>query len=172
MTTAPKTVEERVSHCADLMARGAWVTRVTAKALAAEWGIQKNSVEHYATEASRRVRADRGSLDQVRDGQLAKLEVIAHQAIGKRELRTAVAAIEASAKIAGTMAPQKHEISGVLLSAAWIEIRGRIMDVLAPFPEARAALIADLTAMAGDKPHELAEALPAEESPAKTEERP
>src|SRR5215468_1222522 len=112
------------------MARGLWVTRTTAKQLAAEWGVSKTTVEHYAAEASRHVRSDRGTLDQVRDNQLAKLERIVHQALAKKEFRTAVAAIEAASKIAGTFAPQKHEISGVLLSAAWVELRGHIMQVL------------------------------------------
>lgn len=153
MTTAariPSTVAERVDFIADLMAKGLYITRVTAKQLAAEWGVAKTTVEHYAGEASRMVRADRGSLEQIRDGQLAKLEMIVMQAIAKKEFRTAVAAIEASAKIAGTMAAQRHEISGVLVSAAWIELRGQIMRVLDPFPQARDALLEALAA-AGDK---------------------
>src|SRR5277367_1119121 len=128
------TVESRVDHIADQMSRGLWITRVSAKQLALEWGIAKATVESHAAEASRRVRADRGTLDQVRDGQLAQLEMIVMQAIGKKEFRTAVAAIEAAAKISGTMAAQKHEISGVLLSAAWVDLRGQIMQTLEPFP--------------------------------------
>ena len=135
------TVVERVDFCTDLMAREVWITRTTAKQLAAQWGISKTTVEHYACEASRRVRADRGTLDQVRDNQLAKLEMIVHQAIAKKEFRTAVSAIEAASKIAGTIAPQKHEIQGVLLGAAWVQLRGRIIEALAPFPDAREALL-------------------------------
>lgn len=144
-------VEPRVEQIADLMARGMWVTRVSAKQLAQEWGVSKTTIEHYAAEASRRVRADRGTLDQVRDGQLAKLEMIVMQAIGKKEYRTAVAAIEAAAKISGTVAAQKHEITGVLLSAAWADLRGQIMHVLEPFPAAREALVKALAA-AGEAP--------------------
>ena len=149
MTEARETVDARVDHIADLMARGLWITRTSAKQLASEWGVSKTTIEHYAAEASRRVRADRGTLDQVRDGQLSRLEMIAIQAISKKEFRTAVAAIEAAAKISGTMAAQKHEVTGVLLSAAWLELRGRIMDALAPFPDARTALLRAL-ASGGD----------------------
>jgi hypothetical protein len=159
MTEARATVEERVEHIADLMSRGLWITRTTAKQLAAEWGVAKTTVEHYAAEASRRVRADRGTLDQVRDGQLARLEMIVMQAISKKEFRTAVAAIEAAAKISGTLAAQKHEVSGVLLSAAWLELRGRIMDALAPVPDARTALLRALAA-GGDAAAELPPADP------------
>jgi hypothetical protein len=157
----PTLIEKRVEHIADLMARGLYVTRITAKQLAAEWGLSKTTIEHYAGEASRRVRADRGSLDQVRDGQLSKLELIVMQAIAKKEFRTAVAAIEAAAKIGGTMAPQKHEITGVLLSAAWAELRTRIMTILEPYPEARAALIAELGSPADSKPSAPAAYTPA-----------
>jgi len=162
-TTGSMTVEEKVEHIADLMARGMYITRTTAKQLAAEWGVAKTTVEHYAAEASRRVRADRGTLDQVRDGQLAKLEMIVMQAISKKEFRTAVAAIEAAAKISGTLAAQKHEVSGMLLSAAWLELRGTIMDVLAPFPEARIALLTALAA-AGDGARQLPEGTPISEA--------
>ena len=156
------TVEERVEWISDLMARGLWVTRATAKQLAAEWGVAKTTVEHYAAEASRRVRADRGTLDQVRDGQLSRLEMIVLQSIAKKEFRTAVAPIEAAAKISGTLAAQKHEVSGVLLSAAWLELRGTIMHVLAPFPEARTALLQALAA-SGDGAKEMPEARPVTE---------
>jgi len=160
MTEHADTVDTRVEHIADLMSRGLWITRTSAKQLAAEWGISKSTVEHYAAEASRRVRADRGTLDQVRDSQLARLEMIAMQAIGKKEFRTAVAAIEAAAKISGTMAAQKHEVTGVLLSAAWLELRGRIMDALAPFPDARGALLRALAASDGAHNGELPAAEP------------
>ena len=171
------TVEERVERCADLMARGLWITRTTAKQLAAEWGVSKTTVEHYACEASRRVRADRGTLDQVRDGQLARLEMIVMQAIAKKEFRTAVAAIEAAAKISGTLAAQKHEVTGVLLSAAWLELRGRIMEALEPFPDARIALLQALAGggtIAGELPPAAAPASPvdAQETPTTDAEEP
>ena len=54
-----------------------------------------------AAEARRLVNVDRGSLEEIRDDQLAKLDMIIVSAIAKKELRTAVQAIEAASRIAG-----------------------------------------------------------------------
>lgn len=47
----------RVGHIADLMLRKRYVKGVTAPELAVEWGLEVNTVEHDAVEASRLLKA-------------------------------------------------------------------------------------------------------------------
>jgi hypothetical protein len=139
-------VQGRIEHIADLIARGAYVRRVTVRKLSAEWGLKKSTVEHYAAEARRLVNLDPTEVEQIRDDQLAKLDMIVVAALAKKEYRTAVAAIETASRIAGTQATQRHEIVGSLLvSPLWLEVRAKILRALEPFPEARDAVVAALT---------------------------
>jgi hypothetical protein len=143
-------VQRRVDHIADLIARGAYVRRVTVRKLAAEWGLQKSTVEHYAAEARRIVNLDPTEVEQIRDDQLAKLDMIVVASIAKKEYRTAVAAIETASRIAGTQATQRHEIIGSLLvSPLWLELRARILRALEPYPEARNAVLDALVGVTG-----------------------
>lgn len=84
-----------------MMARGQWVTRVSAKHLSKQWGVSKTTVEHYAAEASRMVRMDRGPLDRVIESSLARLETITLQAMEKGDLKAAIMAIDATTRITG-----------------------------------------------------------------------
>lgn len=54
----PVTTKERVEYIAGLMERLEWRTGKTAEELAALWHLEKNTVEQYAAEASRRIVAD------------------------------------------------------------------------------------------------------------------
>jgi hypothetical protein len=143
-------VQRRIEHIADLIARGAYVRRVTVRKLAAEWGLKKSTVEHYAAEARRIVNLDPAEVEQVRDDQLAKLDMIVAASIAKKEFRTAVAAIETASRIAGTQATQRHEIvANLLVSPIWLELRAKILRALAPYPEARNAVLVALARQAG-----------------------
>jgi hypothetical protein len=144
-------VERRIERIAELIARGLYVRRATAKQLATEWGISKTTVEHYAAEARRLVNVDRGSLEEIRDDQLAKLDMIIVSAIAKKEFRTAVQGIETASRIAGTQAAQRHEVvASLLVSPLWLDVRARIMRALAGFPEARDAVLTELAAVTED----------------------
>src|ERR1700761_6449376 len=135
-------VEKRIERVAELMARGLYVRRATAKQLAIEWGVSRSTVERYATEARRLLNVDRGSLEELRDDQLAKLDMIIVSAIAKKEFRTPDQAIEPSSRIAGTQAAQRHEIpASLLVSPLWLDLRARIMRALVPFPDARDAVL-------------------------------
>jgi hypothetical protein len=143
-------VQHRIEHIADLIARGAYVRRVTVRKLAADWGLKKSTVEHYAAEARRVVNLDPTEVEHIRDDQLAKLDMIVVASIAKKEFRTAVAAIETASRIAGTQATQRHEIvASLLVSPIWLELRTKILLALAPYPEARNAVLVALARQAG-----------------------
>lgn len=56
-SAAPRDREGRVRHCMGLMASNQWQTGITGGELAAEWGLHPGTLDHYAAEASRRVKA-------------------------------------------------------------------------------------------------------------------
>jgi hypothetical protein len=70
---APRDREGRVRHCMGLMASNQWETGVTGPELAAEWGLHPGTLDHYAAEASRRVKAV-GESDYVRTRIAAALD--------------------------------------------------------------------------------------------------
>ncbi len=84
--------------------------------------LKKSTVEHYAAEARRLVNLDPTEVEQIRDDQLAKLDMIVVAALAKKEFRTAVAAIETASRIAGTQATQRHEVvASLLVSPLWLD---------------------------------------------------
>jgi hypothetical protein len=122
-----------------------FVRRLTANQLAAEWGVSRGTMNAYVAEARRLTALDRGSLEELRDDQLAKLDMIIVAAIAKKEFRTAVQAIDTAARIAGTVAAKRHEVTAnLLVSPLWVDLRWRILRALAPYPQARDAVLAAL----------------------------
>jgi len=101
---APATPEERIEAIADIMARGEWITRVTARELAALWapgGVSFDSIESYATQASKRVRASQGSRRRLLDAALADLHRLQGVAEAQGDTRTAIRAVQAKVQILG-----------------------------------------------------------------------
>lgn len=87
-------------------------------------------------------------LDQVRDLQRKTLKLLA-QAERAGDLRTAVSAIgqargnlELLAKLLGEL--QAQPTINLLLAPEWVTVRGVLLVALAPYPEARAAVAAEL----------------------------
>jgi hypothetical protein len=107
-TSAEKT--ERIARCAELVAQG-WQRRM-AKILAAQWNCDPKTVEGYVSEARRLMAADRLTLEQMRDEHLARARLIGARALAAGEFRAAVSALDTETKIAGTSAPQRHEVTG------------------------------------------------------------
>lgn len=99
-------VDARIDHIADLMSRGMWMYRISAKKLADEWGLTVRSVQDYSKQAWQRIRESRGDLLEQRDNTVSKLEALAIKAEIKGQLRTAVAALSSAAEISGSKAPQ------------------------------------------------------------------
>ena len=100
---APPTPEERIEAIADIMARGEWITRVTARALAALWApsVSFASIESYASQASKRVRASQGSRRRQLDEALSDLTRLQAVAEGQGDTRTAIRAVQAKVQILG-----------------------------------------------------------------------
>lgn len=84
--------EERVSHLMTLMVTGNYITHVSAARLAVEWGIAPNTVEHYACEASRRLRALVGNSEDLRARIKANMEVVTALALKSKKYRDAIEA--------------------------------------------------------------------------------
>lgn len=109
LPTCPATPAERVEAIADIMARGEWITRVTARALAELWGpagVSFASIESYATQASKLVRTSQGSRRRLLDGALADLDRLQQLAEGSGDIRTAIRAVQAKTQILGPMVPR------------------------------------------------------------------
>lgn len=105
----PATPDARIEAIADIMARGEWVTRVTARELAALWaegGVGFSSIESYASAASKRVRASQGSRRAQLDQSLADLTRLQGIAEAQGDTRTAIRAVQARIQILGPMVPR------------------------------------------------------------------
>ena len=166
----PKTVAERVDFIAQIQSRGFYKKRTTARQLAAAWGLSKTTIEHYACEASRRVRADHDSIAEARTRALARLDHITVETLKDKDYRVAIDAIKTTISITGSAAPQrhKHEVTGAdggpiglpgPIAALW----GRMEDG----DEAAEALV-EAWISTGKLPHEQAADASAQTSPEAT----
>lgn len=108
---APRTTDEKVRVCMDLMLAGRWRERTSA-ALARVWGISPHYTRRLAAEASRRVKAG-AEAEYVR-------EVLANE-LGDalratRRIRSPAARAKAVAEVArawgAIVVPSKHEVTG------------------------------------------------------------
>lgn len=121
MTDVPRVARTRedadvgVRRCVELMTGGHWISGASHQAVAEEFGVSPRTVEDWATSASRIIRvAVEGDLGDVRARMLATLDTIVSKAMtGKEDLKAAVSAIEAQAKILG-FAKQQVQFSGAL----------------------------------------------------------
>jgi len=84
--------EERIRHLITLMVSGNYITHITPARLAIEWGVAPNTVEHYACEASRRLRATTTESPELRARIKANMEVITVLALKSKRLRDAIEA--------------------------------------------------------------------------------
>ncbi len=114
-----------------------------------ESAVYRHKTEHLpahllkAREAEEVAQAD-GLLEQVRYLQTHALDIL-ERAEKAGDLRTALAAIyqargnlELLGKLAGEL--DERPVVNVLVSAEWVMIRTTMLEVLAPYPEARAAV--------------------------------
>lgn len=101
------TVEQRVDHCAELMANLQWERGKTAKRLAQEWGLSVSAVEAHSAEASRRVVGDRD--EAIRDI-TAGARKLYTQCVQEGDAKGAKAIGELWADVAGAKAPTKTEV--------------------------------------------------------------
>jgi len=107
----PRTPDEKVRVCIDLMLAGRWRSRTSA-ALARAWGISAHYMRRLAAEASRRVKAG-AEPDYVREVLAAEL---ADALRATRRIRSPGARAKAVADVArawgAIVVPSKHEVTG------------------------------------------------------------
>lgn len=129
-------------------------------ALSRECGVSEDALRRHkdnhlpaamvkATAAAEVVRAD-DLLQQARDLQAKALSIL-DQAEAAGDLRTAVAAnreargcLELLARLLGEM-PENPTVN-IIMAPEWAELRTRILVALAPFPDARVAVAAQIGA--------------------------
>ena len=116
--TAPTRVKQasraesaaRVDEIAARMRALTFVRGVTARELAAAWGLSTDHVERMTAEASRRVRAEKRTPDEVRDMLQAALERVISAAFAAGDLRVVVEAARALTPIVGAAAPTRVQV--------------------------------------------------------------
>lgn len=97
---APKIGAARVHQIALLMTDGQW-NKQTAIALAAEWGMELGSVQHYAVRAGELLDLLAGTDDQLCGLMLMTLETIVGKAIKEKKYRDAIEAIRTISGLKG-----------------------------------------------------------------------
>lgn len=110
-----------------------WRTGVSGPGLALEWKLSRSSVEKYAAEASRRVRAEFSDPAEVQRLTGAALAKVLHEASQDGDRRNVIRAAAELARIFGAVAPSRHEISGhrggeIRITRAVVEIPEEISD--------------------------------------------
>ena len=121
--------DERVLYVADLIARGRYVGRPTAKKLAKVWNVSRDAVQNYARAAAVVCKADRGDLEQTREASLGAWARIRDGAIAAKDRRAAAAAQAGYDRAAGIVEPGGAKVMVNVLQAPGVldllrEVRG------------------------------------------------
>lgn len=106
--------DEHVERIADMMARGAWLTGISARQYAKDHNAVLSTVKNWSSQAHRIVNS--ATSEERREmvvTTLAKLEVIAARATADKDWRGGVAALTLLAKIAGLEAPTQMHVKVV-----------------------------------------------------------
>lgn len=108
------TVEERIDFIAGMMERLEWVRGKSAKQLAAQWGLAKDTVEGHAAEASRRIVGDKD--EAIRDITAGARQLM-RRMLDASDAKGFTSVANLLADVAGAKAPvkQEHKVAGVSL---------------------------------------------------------
>lgn len=110
-------VAARVEHIAQLKRSLRWVHGKSTKRLAAEWGLTEQYVRELSVEAAKIVRAELTDPDRV-TGTVCGYVVWALRTAKKTGDVKAIAPLaKAWAELAGTLAPQRVEVTGGIVAA-------------------------------------------------------
>jgi hypothetical protein len=136
----PEQTAERVETIAGMMRRLEWDRGVSGPMLAKEWGLEVNTVNHLAAEASRLV------MHEVTDPEGLKVEVATvlrenlHRASRASEYKAVASLADVVTKIVGARAPERHEHAHVVASyeampvqdkAKWLRAKSAELTALA-----------------------------------------
>lgn len=153
----PKEAERRLEIVVDMMSRGQWLGRVSAKKLAAEWGVVVRTVQDYSRMASKIVWADSDEeRAEIKADTVAKLGILAAKAEGRGQFHTAVKALDSRAVVAGVVkrGGDMNVQVNVLASPDWLALRDALLVRLAAVPggeEALLAAVGDVEGLGGDR---------------------
>lgn len=103
------TVAERIDLIEGLMRRAAWQRGRSNRQLAAQWGVSVGTVDDYAAEAGRRVRAEVLDPDTVSETVSAALSTIVREALAEKDRRSVIQAADTWTRIVGARAPERHQ---------------------------------------------------------------
>lgn len=101
--------EEGVSYIAKLMSDGGWETGASHQAVASMFGVSPRTVEGWAIQASRIIRALQGDGEDLRARLGALLELHERAARNANERKNAIMAIKVMAEV---MLPKRVEVKG------------------------------------------------------------
>lgn len=163
-------VDAIIGRIANDMAAGKWVSGPSSKRYAEECEVTRDTIRHWATQASRIV--SKGSDDEIatlKVSTLARLDVISVKAEAKGNFQAAVNALDKVADIAGLKVPIERRISiameNIKRSEEWGRLRGLLVAAAARFkdPDDRIILLDAIDEFDGT-PKQLVEAVVVEAS--------
>jgi hypothetical protein len=128
------TRDERVEHCADLIAKGEWQGRKTARRLALAWGVERGTASDYGRDGALLARTDRGSREHAREEAIGRWMRLFQRALHDKDWRAAALAERGWDRAAGVV--ELGAKVQVLFEAPGV--RGFVAAVLSVLATARA----------------------------------
>ena len=104
------TIEERIDLIEGIMRRAAWERGRTSRALALQWTCSVGTVNDYAAEAGRRVRAEVTDPDVVSVTVSAALSTIVREGLRDGDRASVIRAGDVWTRIAGARQPERHQV--------------------------------------------------------------
>lgn len=120
------TVPERVNIIADLMREGLWQRGKSAQEWADTWGLNKNTVEHNAAEAWKRVCAEADDPEKMRPEIAGILRSNLSRADKVMNFRAIASLAETYTKVIGARAPERHEHAVVIAQFDSLDKKGKL----------------------------------------------
>lgn len=154
--------DDRVLHVADLIARGEWDGRPTAKRLALIWCVSVGAVNNYHQSAALLCKADRGDLQAQRENAIGAWAVLREIALKSGDVKAAVAAQTGQDKAAGVV-ERGPQVQIITQNPAVVALIRTILTTLERFPEAREAVVDAVRSEVGSR--RALSALPARNEP-------
>lgn len=134
---AQRALDAIVRGIVDDMCAGKWQTGVSHRILADTHGVELKTVQGWAARAAAIIRQCRGNGDEIRDQIVAGVEDIRRRALESKDLRNALSAYELQAKLLGSMATAKIEVT----TPPREQLLGRVRNLLQYPTEEIAAIL-------------------------------
>lgn len=106
-------VDQRVKHIEEMMRTARWERGRSNRELAAAWAVTVASVNAYAAEASRRVRAEVTDPDSVQVTICGALHTIVRDGLAEADRTAVIRAADVWSRVSGARAPDKLDVAEV-----------------------------------------------------------